>query len=529
MDQIFQRKNMDKYKPNMIEESVTRSINPLDTNALWEATKAASCNSVSMDTGNRVETDASQLNQHKAESHSSESQIVNNVSALAMMPDKAMDSGTKNGQGVIENIENAKPLNPLSFPNQPRKSEMVKPCSYANAIHLTKSYNIVIRYNVIKKRVHNNIPGIDCTPDNAENVAISHIYSLANINDMATGQLMNLIGAIADKHQFNPVAEWIMSRPWDGVDRLANFYATLVQRSGFPEELKRTLMYRWMLSAASAVLKPSGFKSRGVLTLQGPQGIGKTSWIIALVSDVILKESVLKLDHHLDAGNKDSIITAITHWIVEIGELDSSFKKDIARLKGFLTADRDKVRRPYGRTDSEYPRRTVFCATVNEHDFLVDSTGNSRFWTIPVTSINYQHDIDMQQLFAQLAVDFYNGAQWWLTPEEEKQLELHNKEHRYVSVIRERILSALDFELVNDSGLPALTPTQLLQKLEIKNPTNQQCKECAAVLREFIGESKKIQGQYKWRIPFKRAKWAEKFGITDMSRFESNQDDDDLY
>jgi hypothetical protein len=29
--------------------------------------------------------------------------------------------------------------------------------------------------------------------------------------------------------------------------------------------------------------------------------------------------------------------TAITHWIVELGELDSSFKKEIARLKAFLT------------------------------------------------------------------------------------------------------------------------------------------------------------------------------------------------
>ena len=216
---------------------------------------------------------------------------------------------------------------------------------------------------------------------------------------------------------------------------------------------------------------------------------------------------MLKLDHHLDAGNKDSIITAVCHWIVEIGELDSSFKKDIARLKGFLTADRDKVRRPYGRTDSEYPRRTVFCATVNEHDFLVDSTGNSRWWTIPVTSINYQHGIDMQQIFAQLAVDFEKGAQWWLTREEEQLLELHNKEHRNVSAIRERILEALDLGHVNDSSLPALTPTQLLQKLDIKNPTNTQSKECASVLREFIGESKKIQGQYKWRIPFKKEGW----------------------
>lgn len=482
--------------------------NVLDAAALWEATKSASDNASAKVNNKVVEINAAHVIHPEAKPNSVQTQITDSESDAATASKSEQIVKTGSQENGFANIENAKLLDPLSFPNLSRKIDNQKPCTYANLRHLLTAYSIIIRYNVISKKVYISIPGVNGTPDNADNVAITHIYSLTNLNDMATGQLMNLIGVIADKNQFNPVADWIMSKPWDGVDRLANFYATLVQRADFPQELKQALMYRWLLSAVAAVLKPSGFKARGVLTLQGPQSIGKTTWISALVPDAILREGVLKLDHHLDAGNKDSIITAVCHWIVEIGELDSSFKKDIARLKGFLTGDRDKVRRPYGRTDSEYPRRTVFCATVNEHDFLVDSTGNSRWWTIPVTSVNYQHAIDMQQLFAQLAVDFQNGAQWWLTREEEQFLELHNKEHRNVSAIRERILEALDLDYVNETGLPALTPTQLLQKLDIKNPTNTQCKECAAVLREFVGDSKKIQGQYKWRIPFKRDDWA---------------------
>lgn len=482
----------------------------LDAAALWGAIKPASADeSVSAISSDKVvEINVPRINQPEAQAHSIKSQITDSASDAATASKSEHLVRTNSQESGVSNIENAKPLDPLSFPNQPRKPDKRKPSTHGNIRYLLMAYGIIIRYNVISKRVYIAVPGVSGTPDNAENVAIAHIFSLANLNDISTGQLMSLIGVIADKNQFNPVAEWILSKPWDGVDRLTSFYATLVQRVGFPEELKQALMYRWLLSAVAAVLKPSGFKARGVLTLQGPQSIGKTSWISALVPDAILREGVLKLDHHLDAGNKDSIITAVCHWIVEIGELDSSFKKDIARLKGFLTGDRDKVRRPYGRTDSEYPRRTVFCATVNEHDFLVDSTGNSRWWTIPVTSINYQHGIDMQQLFAQLAVEFEKGEQWWLTREEEQLLELHNKEHRNVSAIRERILEALDLDYVNENGLPALTPSQLLQKLDIKNPTNSQCKECASVLREFVGESKKIQGQYKWRIPFKNEAWA---------------------
>jgi len=186
------------------------------------------------------------------------------------------------------------------------------------------------------------------------------------------------------------------------------------------------------------------FKTRGVLTLQGAQGIGKTRWVTSLVPDPLLREMVIKVDHHLDGSNKDSILGAVTHWIVEIGELDSSFRKDVARLKGFLTSDHDKVRRPYARTESEYPRRTVFYASVNQTDFLVDTTGNSRWWTIPVTKVDYEHQIDMQQLFAQLAEDLKNGAQWWLTREEEDLLEHYNAQHRIASFIRESILEAID-------------------------------------------------------------------------------------
>ncbi|MDO9050870.1 MAG: VapE family protein [Methylotenera sp.] len=406
------------------------------------------------------------------------------------------------------NLDNPKPLDPASFPDQPRNGFSQLPATIANTLHLTSGYNIKVQYDVIRKKLYIIIPSNTGTPDNADNVAMARIISLANLNGLPIGQLPSFLEVIGDRNQYNPVAEWIKSKPWDNTNRLNDLFATLTQRSDFPEELKNKLIYRWQSSAVAAALLPSGFKARGVLTLQGPQSIGKTSWISSLIPDPILREGVLKLDHHLDAGNKDSLISAITHWIVEVGELDSSFRKDIARLKGFLTSDRDKVRRPYGRSDSEYPRRTVFCATVNDDNFLVDSTGNSRWWTIPVTAVNYNHGIDMQQVYAQLATHLEDGMKWWLTPEEEELLELHNKKHRAVSVIRERILDTLDLDRINESGLSAMTATQLLQTIDIKSPTNAQSKECASILRELLGEHKRINGSNKWRIPFKKEEWA---------------------
>lgn len=412
-------------------------------------------------------------------------------------------------------FDHPKPLESASFPHQPRNGGNQPPATIANVHHLLTEYGILVHYNVIRKKLTISVPGYSGTPDNADNVAIAHIMSLASLNGIPTGQILSYVATIGDRQRFNPVANWITSATWDGKDRLQAFYATLTHREDYPGQLKEVLIYRWLISAVAAALKPSGFKSRGVLTLQGPQSIGKTAWVNALVPDPILREHVIKLDHHLDVGNKDTLLTAIGHWVVEIGELDSSFKKDIARLKGFLTSDRDKVRRPYGRTDSEYPRRTVFCATVNDQAFLVDATGNSRWWTIPVTTINYTHGINMQQVFAQVAVAFYKGEPWWLSPAEERHLESYNRIHRAISAIHERVLDALDLDRTKDPHLPAMTPTELLRKIGINNPTNPQSRECAGVLRELLGDSKRINGQNKWRIPLAQETWSPPLSPSD--------------
>ena len=404
----------------------------------------------------------------------------------------------------LASLADAESMDPDSFPNQPPQGKSSIPATIQNTRHILQYYGVVARYNVIKKKTHITLPGSRGTTDNADSVAMTHIINLATLNGLPVGQVPGYVEVIADSAAFNPVADWINSETWDGQDRLPSVYDTLTVRDGFPLYLRDLLIYRWLLSAVAAGLMSQGFRARGVLTLQGPQSIGKTTWVLSLVPDPLLRDMLVKGDHHLDGNNKDSILTAVSHWVVEIGELDSSFKKDIARLKGFLTNVQDKLRRPYARVDAEYARRTVFCATVNESNFLIDGTGNSRWWTIPVTAINTQHGIDMQQVFAQLAVDFQReDARWWLDEHEEALLELHNKDHRNVSAIREALMDILDLGLKGQSGQEAMTASQVLRLAGYEKPSTPQCKECGSILRELIGEPKRINGDTKWRIPRK--------------------------
>lgn len=395
-------------------------------------------------------------------------------------------------------------MKPDDFPDRPlRQGSPIPPATIENVAFLLAQTGIKSRYNEVTKNVEIDIPGHAGTAENLDEVTMTAIVSLCAQHGMSTGRVGEYVNAIADRHAYNPVADWIRSKAWDGTDRLPDIYATVIEQPDYPAVLKRILLNKWLRSAAAAALNPT-YKGRGVLTFQGAQGIGKTSWVKALVPDPALQDSVVKLDHHLDSSNKDSILGAIANWIVEIGELDSSFKKDVARLKGFITSDSDRVRRPYARRESVYPRRTLFVATVNDPNFLVDGTGNSRWWTIAVDKLDYNHAIDMQQLFAQMAVEIESGAgKWWLTPEEDGLLADWNARHVVSSVIADSIAAWLDLDEGGKRNIATLTPTELLQAVGIDRPTNPQAKECGAILRDLFGPPKRINGRDKWRVPLK--------------------------
>ena len=208
-------------------------------------------------------------------------------------------------------LDSAQPLDATLFPNPANRENGVLPCTIANIAHLLNSYNITIRYDLIKKSIDISWPGQTSTTENRDAVALTTILSLAALNRISTGQIPSFLEVLADRNPYNPVANWITSKPWDGTDRLTAFANTLTLQHGYESALRDTLIRRWLISAVAAVLRPQGFYCRGILTLQGPQSIGKTSWFRSLVPDALLREKALKLDHHLDVGNKDTLITAI--------------------------------------------------------------------------------------------------------------------------------------------------------------------------------------------------------------------------
>lgn len=373
-------------------------------------------------------------------------------------------------------------VNPFMFPHM---SHQQKPLNTRENLEwMIDQYGIKARYNEVSKDVVLTIPGADYGYDAAANCSLSEVNSLCARNGMSKGDTADYIKLIAVGNRFNPAADFINSRPWDGVSRIKDICDTLVTPEGFDRDLVTMLVSRWMLSAVAAILKDSGFWSKGVLVLQGDQSLGKSAWFKALLPD--MQRDLIKVGATIDPANKDSVISAIGHWMVELGELDATFRKaDIARLKAFISSDVDMLRRPYDRLDSKYLRRTVFFASVNPKHFLADDTGNVRWWTIPVTDVNYNHDIDTQQLWAEVAQKYRDGEQWWLNRDEESMLEAVNSAHEAIDPVEEMILMRYEWGCDRLAAFTDRTATQVLQDIGYDKPNKAQTTHCSNVLRKL--------------------------------------------
>lgn len=368
-----------------------------------------------------------------------------------------------------------------------------------NLAHLLGHYGFVVRYDVIRKDLRITYPGQTGTLDNQRSKAFDTVLSLCALNRLPKSDTQSFLLSIGDDNAVNPVMDFITSKPWDGRSRFADLLDTVQTRQGYDRELLAMLLRRWMISAVAAAAKPFGFWSKGVLVFQGEQSLGKTAWIRSLLPEGL--RDLVKIDATINPDNKDTIISAVSHWLVELGELDGTLRKaDIARLKGFISQDVDQFRRPYGRVEEKFQRRTVFFASVNPEQFLADDTGNVRWWTVPVAAVNYSHTIDMQQMWAEVFAWYEAGERWWLERDEEARLEAVNASHQQAEPIEELIMAR--YSAGGDWPAPRrMTASEILVSIGYDKPTKAQLNSAANALRKLFGEPKKTKAGRFYEIP----------------------------
>jgi predicted P-loop ATPase len=175
------------------------------------------------------------------------------------------------------------------------------------------------------------------------------------------------------------------------IDRLATTYlrpcdAALPEPTIYDEMLKRTL-----IGAVARAFTP-GCKHDTACVLMGDQGAYKSSFWGCLGGPFFS-------DALGDISSKDDVMVLHRSWMMEWAELDHiTGRRHAGQVKAFLSQAVDLMRVPYGKAVESFPRRGIIVGTTNKTTgFLVDETGNRRFWVIPTTKTQ-QDQIDTASL-----------------------------------------------------------------------------------------------------------------------------------
>jgi putative DNA primase/helicase len=345
---------------------------------------------------------------------------------------------------------------------------------------LLQGIGIVCRYNQIKKGPEIIVPGMNSVLDEQDNTALTMVTDYALKYGLTAARIPEMLDSIAAKNPYCPIQTYINSKPWDGVER---FKQLCDQLETSDNSMSRFLIRKWLIQAVAAAYGKNGLNGSGTLVLTGPQGIGKTQFFKKLTSGI---EGVFLEGATLNPADKDSVMTACSHWICELGELDATFRKsDLAQLKAFLSKNTDKLRRPYAKKDSNFQRRTVFAGTVNDFQFLHDPTGNRRFWPIEIIAVSRDESIDYQQLWAEVFTWYEKNESWHLTPDEAIKLNHYSDQFLITDLEVERLLTVYNFNDCKSWKWSSMK--NICDEIELERPNKSETMRIAVAIRKYNG------------------------------------------
>jgi predicted P-loop ATPase len=307
---------------------------------------------------------------------------------------------------------------------------------------------------------------------------------------------------VANENLYDPVTEYlnIVAHKVEPtyIDRLATAYLrpgdeAQPEPTIYDEMLKRTL-----IGAVARAFSP-GCKHDTACVIMGDQGAYKSSFWGCLGGPFFS-------DALGDITSKDDIMVLHRSWMMEWAELDHiTNRKHAGQVKAFLSQAVDLLRVPYGKAVESFPRRGIIVGTTNKTaGFLVDETGNRRFWVIPTTKTQ-QDQINTAALLLErdaiwsAAVHAYrDGESSRLPLAMENRISEENDSYLIDSPWRSPIIEYLDRRV----KVELLTSEEILE-YAIKKPLERQSRadqmQVASILKD-LGWVKKREatGRRRW-------------------------------
>lgn len=200
-----------------------------------------------------------------------------------------------------------------------------------------------------------------------------------------------LLGVVAAERIYHPIKEYFAGLQWDGTERLDTL---LIDFMGAEDTAYTRAVCRKTLCAAVARIYEPGVKFDSMLVLNGPQGMGKSTFY-SILGRAWFSDSL----SIADMRDKTAAEKLQGYWILEIAEMNGIKKVDVETVKSFITRVDDKFRQAYGTVVESHPRTNIIVGSANsDSGFLRDITGNRRFWPVNVNECGKHHPWELKEV-----------------------------------------------------------------------------------------------------------------------------------
>ena len=374
------------------------------------------------------------------------------------------------------------------------------------SIMLKKDFYSNVRFNVLANyaerhivTVNNGHESISIRRWTDADEAMSKEYIEQEFGIYSDKKHYDALRILFQERSYNPVLEILQNLPkWDGVNRCEYFLTEWAKADNTPyvRECSRLIfaggIWRMMLP---------GCKMDDVVVLIGKQGGGKSSLIrfLALHDDYFGEVRTIDGDKATEqlAGK----------WILEIPELAAFTKaREVESVKAFITRQKDSYRKPYDRNVDDRPRRCIFVGSTNNPNFLVDLTGNRRFYPVQTHSVGYdlfRHEAECRdyiaKCWAEALVKYNNGempnfADESLIDEYRAAQEAATQDDWRIGAIEEYLAHKEigEFVCVKELAEKVLSP----DKDHPVNPTPKDSKDIGIIMSKLDGWERVMQRQY---------------------------------
>lgn len=239
----------------------------------------------------------------------------------------------------------------------------------------------------------------------------------------ARGKIKDSIVGIQNRHRVHPVRDYLDNLPiWDGIERVETLFVDFLGAED--SEYMRAITRKALTAAFTRIYKP-GVKFDYMVTLTGPQGIGKST-LISKLSSGWYSDSMITFN------GKEAMEQLIGNWLIEVAELTATRRADVETIKQFISKTADEFRPAYGRHKVHFPRQCIFFGTTNDTEFLRDKTGNRRFWVVKTSEdakLSVWEDLDVDQIWAEVKERFYKKEKLFLPGYLEEEAGRIQEEH----------------------------------------------------------------------------------------------------